>query len=660
MASLLEAVPFDIWHQVASYLGPQDYINSGIAIPQLRGALRDEGTARKVLRSHISFTKEAERAGNGDITAFQAVKRVHDIREAVATAQPFSASVVAYGDSFLFNQGKLCYLNGGQLRVLDVHGSSQEEVVVDLNRAFSVSMATMYPDDDPREPTFALLNYADGNVACVCRVKVPREEHLLVLDVRPVMPPGRRRFRLIRPLIRPRKLFVRQNAKFLCLGTHSGTGRDCHREWLVQTIDLETGQDVTPRPVQLRNFAGSDVGPTVSFEVRDDFFYAISNQTGFRDEEIDWTSYYVCLRFPLSDPTQLQWKRIWRRQHREGPISDTWTDISLHTDESTGRPMIVECRREWLNGASENFRTYYTQPLDWPEDENESNTATSAADADNPPSNSSPLTASMPTHIIPGLPAYMPLHTYPDDPLASLLDSSSKPNYEPPKKRVRRHYHPEYSGAELDSRRDFIHSRTKYTTYNHSASSFVDLVNDPPAQSKFFSTPPDRLRLRIGSRKRKSPIDEQGEEGVPGMLFPPEHLDDNGHPIEHSDERFESRGIHLWPPNDAPRELISLLCPSGRAGTVDACSDDRCIVYSTNPSKTDSTRRPIILLSFDRSICVGTTKHLDLTPKSENTHADRIVADAEDMPVPMIPPISSFVCLQPAMHRSINRGYSLR
>ena len=608
----------------------------------------------------MSFTKEAKHARNGDLSAFQAVKRVYDIREAVATAQPFSASLVAYGDSFLFNQGKLCYLNDGHIRVLDVHGSGQEEVVVNLNKAFAVSMATMFPDDKPREATFALLSFADGYVSCVCRVKVPREEHLIVLDVRPVIPAGRRRFRLIRPLVRVKKLFVRHNAKYLCLGTHSGTGRDCHREWLIQTIDLDTSKDLTLRPVQLRNFAGSDVGPTVSFEIKDDHFYAISNQTGFRDEEIDWTSYYVCLRFPLSDPTNLQWKRIWRRQHREGPISDTWTDISLQTDESTGQPIIVECRREWLNGASENFRTYYTQPLDWPGDENESHTATSASAADTP-SDLSPLMTSMSTHI-PGLPAYMPLQTYPDDPLAALLDSSSKPNYEPPKKRVRRHFHPEYSGPELISRRDFIYSKTKYTTYNHSASAFIDLVNDPPAPPKFFSTPPDRLRLRIGSRKRKSPIDEQGEEGGPGMLYPPEH-DDDGEPIEYSDERFQSRGIKLWPPNDAPRELISLLCPSGRAGNVDASSDDRCIVYSTNPLKADSTKRPIILVSFDPSIRVGTTKKLDMTAENASetpTCPSGDVTDAEDISAPLLPPLSSFFCIQPAMHRLINRGYSLR
>lgn len=54
MAEVLEAAPFDIWHQVASYLEPQDYMNLGTAVPFLQGALRDEPTAKKVVRVRIS------------------------------------------------------------------------------------------------------------------------------------------------------------------------------------------------------------------------------------------------------------------------------------------------------------------------------------------------------------------------------------------------------------------------------------------------------------------------------------------------------------------------------------------------------------------------------------------------------------------------------
>ena len=50
--------------------------------------------------------------------------------------------------------------------------------------------------------------------------------------------------------------------------------------------------------------------------------------------------------------------RLWRREHREDPINDMWADLSIQGEEKC-RPVILECRREWLDGGSENHRTYY-------------------------------------------------------------------------------------------------------------------------------------------------------------------------------------------------------------------------------------------------------------------------------------------------------------
>ncbi|KAL1952779.1 hypothetical protein VTO42DRAFT_4256 [Malbranchea cinnamomea] len=578
------------------------------------------------------------------------------------------------------------------MRVLEVHAARREEMVIHLKPLFCREMASMSQPGSV-DPRFTLLSLSDGIVVCLCEVGAPAgPSWLMALDVRPDLPPGARRIRHLRPLRSTRKLFVRHTARYLCVGTHSGMGRDCHREWVVHTVDLEANRDLTERPVQLRNFAGSDIGSTVCFEIKDGYLYAISNQTGFRDEEIDWTSYYVCLRFPLTEPRKVEWQRIWRRQHREGPISDTWTDLSLQTDASTGDPIIVESRREWRNGTSENFRTCYSQPLSWRDASYPpsalGNTATAASSADS--ETTSPLESSgvvpspgSSSHHHAGLPAYVPLQAYPDDPLAALLDSSCRPNYEPPRKRLRRHFHPEYSDTDpLATRRDFIHSRTKYTTYNLSASAFLDLVNDPPAQSTFFSTPPDRLRLRIGSRKRKSPIDAGGEEVEKGLLYPPEHFDDDGRPIDMSEERFESRGIRLWPPNNAPAELLSLLCPSGHAGKVDAASDERCVVYSTQPSRGGKAgRRPIILISFDPQIRLSTLQKLDVTLASaeqpmiapQSMLSERRPSTGDRPLSPRTTAVTAYrdqarirsqsspwLSIERAMYLDINRGYWLR
>lgn len=70
---------------------------------------------------------------------------------------------------------------------------------------------------------------------------------------------------------------------------------------------------------------------------------------------IDWFCY------PPRQKKQKWSGRIWRRDHREGPINEMWTDLAIRFDETTGRPVIVECRREWADGNSENHQTVYLE-----------------------------------------------------------------------------------------------------------------------------------------------------------------------------------------------------------------------------------------------------------------------------------------------------------
>jgi hypothetical protein len=72
----------------------------------------------------------------------------------------------------------------------------------------------------------------------------------------------------------------------------------------------------------------------------------------YQVEEIDWTSFYHCIQFPLNSPCKAllektENKSMWRRQYQEGPIDDRWTNLRLDEDESSGRLRIVEARKEW-------------------------------------------------------------------------------------------------------------------------------------------------------------------------------------------------------------------------------------------------------------------------------------------------------------------------
>lgn len=50
MQSVFDSVPFDIWHQVANYLDPNDYINLSLTSSKLYSLLKDEITARKAVK----------------------------------------------------------------------------------------------------------------------------------------------------------------------------------------------------------------------------------------------------------------------------------------------------------------------------------------------------------------------------------------------------------------------------------------------------------------------------------------------------------------------------------------------------------------------------------------------------------------------------------
>lgn len=627
MTRLVNSIPYDIWHQIASYLGPHDYVHLSLVNRQLHGLLRDEVTARKSAQAFIPQSAEGRLAVSGQISYRQALGRVFDVREAVATAQPYSASLMAYADEYNFKQGVLCYKSADCIRVLDVHGAADVERVLDVKTAFCQAVLGSLANKDLVE--FSLLHYCDGIVSCLFEAEWRRSFWLLAFDVgSSIIEEDVNRIRVIRRLNSISKIFVRNNDSVLYYGTHSQMAQHGHYEWLVQSARLVDDCGIPETSIQLENVVGSEIGSTVCFEIRDGYFYAVSNQTSFEDEEIDWTSFYICVRFPLRDPKKAQWYRFWRRQHQEGPINDSWTDLSLGTDEATGNLMILESRREWRGGGSENYRTYYTQAIDH-----------ARAAPQWSPQLLDPVTLHAPTlhsdSPLRGFPRYRPAFYLPDDdPLTTTLDAFSKPNYEPPKKRVRRQYHDEYSETEAKSseRRDFTLSKTKFRTYNPSASSFIDLVNDPITPQP-FSTVPDRLRLRIGSRKRKCPIDEDGEEGEKGLLYRPEHLHENDIPMEYSEDRYESRGINYWPPDNAPAELTQLLSPHSRATKVEGIADERTIVYSSQSAMAEDERQAIILVNFDPTIRF---KHLKrLKPDSAqqgDTNTGKTALEKDDGP----------------------------
>ncbi|PYI26517.1 hypothetical protein BP00DRAFT_355793 [Aspergillus indologenus CBS 114.80] len=609
----LDCIPYDVFYQIASRLGSQDLVQLGRVNGALYRLVQDENIARKAIENELRHTTEGQEAIAARKGYRKALGRVFDIREAFATAQPYSASLLAYGSSFLYSGGALTYIYREEIRVLDVHGASCTEQVLNLHRVVS----RIIPSCDPNDETIhiRLMQYHDWNLAFTVEREDTEETWLIAVDMRPKLECHKTgRLRFITRLPDTRRLFVRLNTRYIYWGTHSMLSADGHLQWVVECADLQTGRNTTRAPLILDNFSGHDISQNVCFGVYDDHLYAVSTMIGHEAEEIDWTSYYVWLCVsPTEETKQSTINFKWRRQHREGPVNDTWSDLSLRVDEATKQLMILECRREWINSGSENIRTYYMQSLPSPAEIEQSKQERFAG-------------LLRRTRNAPPPPAVLP-----DEPLTRTLDSTNKPRYEPPQKRIRRHYHQEYPpGTDLAKRRDFILARTKYRTYNLSSSTFVDLVTDaagPQPSHSINSTttsgriPTDQLRLRLTSRKRKSPIDSAGEEVEPGLLYPPE-LDDQDSssrpPIDHSEERFESLGVHMWPPDHAPAALTQLLSPTKRIASseVRAAADERSLVYSVDAPDSGDGDQAILFINFDPLLRLPGLQRLDMTDGS--------------------------------------------
>ncbi|KAL3453243.1 hypothetical protein BJX65DRAFT_302161 [Aspergillus insuetus] len=576
MTKNLDSIPYDVFYQVASTLDCHDYIHLSRVNRSINLLTKSDSIARNTVKSDLLHTKEGREADQAKKGYRKAIGHLYDIKESFATAQPYSASVLGYGSSFLYTGGSLCYIFNDEIRALDVRGASRVEQVLNLPKVLRRAIPDCNPENGMTR--VSLMNYSDWVIAFLVELDDRREAWLLAVDLQRRSTYGKSgRLRLRAQLESTQRLFVRHSRSYLYYGTHSAVGTHGHTQWEVNCADLNTMKINSENMVVLDKFAGMEIGQTVCFEVYQDHLYAISTLVDFQEEEIDWTSYYVwiCLDPGLQLPKEgVKTHRTWRRQHREGPINDTWSDLSLREDETSGQLMILECRREWRDGGSENCRTYYIQPLPAPADVNKQQPT------------SDYYTAAIP-----------------DEPLAKMLDENSKPNYERPRKRLRRHYHAEYDGGiEPKPRRDFILAKTKFRTYNLSASSYLDLVNDPlPSRRGGDLVPRDRLRLRMVSRKRKCPINEEGKNGDRGLLFKPE-LEADGRLVENSEERFTSRGVHLWPPDEAPQELNHLLCPSKRTGQVQAIADDRSIVYSVNKDDLEPGNQAIIFINFDPAL----------------------------------------------------------
>ena len=564
-----------------------------------------------------AYTKEASAAADGSTSYISAYDAIISRRESLRSAQPCSLVSLGCAQSYIYQDGFLCYVQEGRLRILCTYQDCETEVIANSYGTWDDEKraAESYPPT-----TLHTMNFPFGTAL------VDQDS-----DLEPVICAfGTRPFQIPQPDLASWALNVpstgswyRMTEDVLVSGSHRGIGHNGHHEWVLDVLTREahtTGFHLR-NSIQLERFFGVDVGQTVAFEIFDGYLYAISNTSSPEVEEIDWTSYYHCYRLSVDDveAKNLLYRQFWRRQHREGPINDSWTCLSIQKDEENGKVTICESRREWKNASSTQERTFYLTPMvfdcvddsmegEWSSQEGDKRSSGEDDAYQGPSVTSDALHVSSPgersddaghsssSNQVPGTTSHSKSSRKtnafypPNDVLVSAIDENvNHPLYEPAKIRPPRSFHPEFPPSIPSSmQKTYILTNTKHRSYSLASSAFIDVVTEDSKRA--FNTA--QISLRIGSRSLASPLDAET-----GLIRKPS-ADEQGKPIQGSDERFRHNGIHLWPPPSAPDGLLDILQIKGSSRKVEATADERSIVLAIG----SGPEKRLVLINFDSTI----------------------------------------------------------
>ncbi|MCJ1393781.1 hypothetical protein MMC18_006657 [Xylographa bjoerkii] len=404
-------------------------------------------------------------------------------------------------------------------------------------------------------------------------------DHLVVFETSLEAASEDRRLLLHIQIPTGQKQFVRHDSKHLVSGTYTGTEDSEDDTWKLSYYNLARGRK-SRQQFPLESFSSADIGSNIVFEVFEGYFYAITSQITVDAESPDPSSYYGGCRYCLSGGSlqDAEYWRIWRRQQREGPIHDLWTDFSMRQDENSRNLVLSESRREWQDGFSKQRRTFYNEPVDLTtisefnaayKEHLELKKATEALQSTN--ENDEDCTVESSLAAVPDL----------------MIPELSLPH-----KRSAQHFQPEYYALPSAEIREFSLANTKYRNYNYSTSAFLEIVVD---RQRLNNCPDlsNHVCLRIGSRIPKFP------------MFPDGLLCDTGTTAESTliqhDEMYCDGGIRLWPPEDAPAKLHKLLNCNPIVSKLHAISDERSVIYMV-PSSDPRRNAPIILINFDPKV----------------------------------------------------------
>ncbi|KAI0885633.1 uncharacterized protein GGS22DRAFT_199850 [Annulohypoxylon maeteangense] len=561
----LQRLPYEIIAYIVKYLDIDDVFHLSLCSRHFQYLVREERFCKTLINIKASYTIEADEARRSGQFA-RALRRVAKRRQALSQASPYVIGIVGLADSYEYIHGVLCYIIEARpqrwLRILDLHGSASHEMVVDIPALIREAVPRSAKS---RKYKFRVLYHSNGITSCLFSFALPNTENWLL-----IFQAEEKKIVAQIPLESTAKIFVRNNKDFLYFGTHSEEGADGFKYWVLTGFRIED-RSLFPRKMRLTSVVGYDIGTTVCFEIIDNYFYVLSNQTNFELRETDWISYYHCLRFPLDDPDRNRAQVMhkddsWRRKHAEGPIDDRWGFLKLDKDEASGVINIIESRKEWLTGKSGSRRTYYMTEVCFNEN-------LELADEDNHP-------AVIPPVIMVGGRSIRPIR------VGNNAVDSDVPVRQP------ENVHP---GDDSSTTPMFTRTQTHLRSYQRCSNTYLDLVDDTSSGSTGR-----HLRLRTGHRKPK-PKPESTPNALPTLEVSPVSdekidLDDIIKQCYHPNE------IYFWPPErhqnqELLNKVYEILNPPGYLGSITAFSDERSIVYATGEDV--NGLKVLIYVSFD-------------------------------------------------------------
>lgn len=382
-------LPSEVTIAVAKELEPLHLFNLALTCRALEYLIRDDTICKSNLKVSLLFSclgmyreligfqrfarfspecRDAETRATtmspADGSFSRAWRRFVKRKLALQAASPFSASIIAMAQTYMYKDGLLAYVaDAYKLRLLSFQDNVSEETVVDVQTLVSECTPVL---DNYYMYRFRPIHYSHGILTClfsrthetiddegwlfIWAVDNPKDS-LKVISVEVVG-----------------ELFVRNNRTHLYCGVSTPADELTSEGWSLRGFKLTTGEMV-PGAVVLPTFIGKTLGINAAFEVIDDYLYGASSE-GPRDVScLDAnTSFYYAFRFRMGDHDTFQELAQHRSQRSfmsDEIVDHRWSTFELVQDETTGAPTVYETQKECSSERGYSQRRCYIRELNF-------------------------------------------------------------------------------------------------------------------------------------------------------------------------------------------------------------------------------------------------------------------------------------------------------